>query len=273
MWWCSSVAKLCPTLCDLMDYSTSGFPALHYLLELAQTHVHWIVDAIQPCHPLSPLIFSTIGVFSNELALHIWWPKCLSFSFSISSSTEYSGLISFRIDWFNLLEVQGTLESLLQHAVWKYQFFSTQPSLWSNFHICTWLLEKPQLWLYEPLQVNWCFCFLIFFLGIWEHNFSSKEQVSFNFMTSHQLQLFQPKKIFCHCFRCFPIYLPWSDGTGCHDLLFLNVEFWVLSQLFHSPLSPSARGALVPLCFLPLGWCHLYIWGCLYFSWRTLHVS
>ena len=67
-----------------------------------------------------------------------------------------------------------------------------------------------------------------------------------------------------NCFHCFPIYLPWSDGTRCHDLRFLNV--WALSQLFHSPLSPSSRSFLVPLHFMPLGWYHLHIWGYWYIS-------
>ena len=117
---CCSVAKSCLTLCDPMDCSTSGFPVLHQLPELAQTHVHWVGDAIQPSYPVlppSPLpsIFSCIRVFSNESALHIRWPKYWSFSFSISLSNEYSGLNSFRIDWFDLLAVQATLKSLLQH--------------------------------------------------------------------------------------------------------------------------------------------------------------
>ena len=86
----------------------------------AQTHVHGVGDAIQPSHPLSPpslpaLTFSSIRVFSNESVLHIRWPKYWSFSFSISPSSEYSGLISFRIDWLDLLAVQGILKSLLQH--------------------------------------------------------------------------------------------------------------------------------------------------------------
>ena len=72
----------------------------------------------------------------------------------------------------------------------------------------------------------------------------------------------QENKI-CHRFHCFPIYLPWSDGARCHDLHFF--ECWVLSQLFYSPLSPSSKGSLIPLCFLPLGWCHLHIWGYWYF--------
>ena len=102
------------------------------------------------CCPLIflPSIFPSIRVFSNELALCLRWPKYWRFSFNISPSSEYSGLISFRIDWFDLLAVQETLESL-KHSlkcnitVWKHQFFSVQPSLWSRYHICTWLLEKP----------------------------------------------------------------------------------------------------------------------------------
>ena len=89
-------------------------------------------------------VFPSIKVFSSELALRIRWPKYWSFSFSISPSNEYSGLISFRIDWFDLLAVQGTLKSLLQHhTVQKHQVFSAQSSLWSNCHIRTWLLEEP----------------------------------------------------------------------------------------------------------------------------------
>ena len=103
-----------------MDCSTPGFPIHHQSLELAQTHVHQVSDTIQPFHPLSsllllPSIFFPIRVFSNESALYIRWPKYWSFSFSISPSNEYSGLISFRMDWLNLLAVQGTLKSLLQH--------------------------------------------------------------------------------------------------------------------------------------------------------------
>ena len=116
---CCSVAQSCPTLCNPMDCSRPGFPVYHHLPEFAQTHVHWVGDAIQPSHPLSsllpPSIFPSIRVFSKESVLHIRWPKNWSFSFSLSPSNEYSGFISFRIDWFDLLAVQGTLESLLQH--------------------------------------------------------------------------------------------------------------------------------------------------------------
>ena len=103
-----------------MNHSTPGLPVHHQLPEFTQTHVHWVGDAIQPSHPLSspsppaPNPHS-IRVFSNESTLRMRWPKYWSFSFSISSSNEYSGLISFRMDWLDLLAVQGTLKSLLQH--------------------------------------------------------------------------------------------------------------------------------------------------------------
>ena len=113
----SSVTQLCLTLCNSMDCSTPGFQVHHQLPRLAQTHIHRVSDAIHLilCHPLllPPSIFPSIRVFSNESGLHIRCPKYWSFSFSISPFNEYSGLISFRMDWLDLLGVQGTLKSLL----------------------------------------------------------------------------------------------------------------------------------------------------------------
>ena len=110
------VVHSCPTLCNPMDRSTQGCPVLHHLPEFAQTHVYGVGDAILCCPLLLlPSIFPSMRVFSNESALRIRWPKYWNFSLSISPSNEYSGLISFRIDWFDLLIVQGTLKSLLQH--------------------------------------------------------------------------------------------------------------------------------------------------------------
>ena len=122
----SSVTQSCLTLCDPKDCNMPGFPVHHQLPEFAQTHVHRVgdrvSDAIQPSHPLlspsSPafnLFFPSISVFSNESVLHIKWPEYWSISFSISPFNEYSGLISFRMDWFDLHVVQGTLKRLLQH--------------------------------------------------------------------------------------------------------------------------------------------------------------
>ena len=119
MVYCCSVTQPCPTLCNPMDCSTPGFPVLHHLQEFVQTHVQRVGDAIQPPHPLSspsPPAFNlpNIRVFSKESVLRIRWPKYWNFSFSISPSNEYFRLISFRMDWLDLLAVQGTLKSLLQ---------------------------------------------------------------------------------------------------------------------------------------------------------------
>ena len=130
----SSVAQSCPALCDTMDCSTLGLPVHHQLLELAQTHVHRVSDAIQPSHPLSspspPAVYLSQhqGLF-QWVCSSIRWPKYCSFSFSISPSNEYSGLISFWIDWFDLLAVQETLKSLLQTTVQKHQFLVRIPIL------------------------------------------------------------------------------------------------------------------------------------------------
>ena len=115
----SSVTQSCPTLCNPMNRSTPGLPVQHQLPEFTQTNIHRVSDAIQPSHPLSspsppapnP---SHLRVFFNESALHMRWPKYWSFSFSIIPSKEIPGLI-FRMDWLDLLAVQGTLKSLLQH--------------------------------------------------------------------------------------------------------------------------------------------------------------
>ena len=134
-------------ICELMDWSMLGLPVQHQLPEFAQIYFHRIGDVIQPSHPLFsllllPLIPSSIRVFSNLSALHIRWPNYWSFSFTISPFYEHSGLISFRVDWLDLLAVQGTLKILSNTTVQKHQFFSAQLSLWSNSYICTWLLEK-----------------------------------------------------------------------------------------------------------------------------------
>ena len=138
----SSVAQSCLTLCGPMDCRTPGFPVHHQLPELTQTHVHRVGHAIQPSHPLSfpsPPAFnlSQHQVFSSESVLRMRWPKHWSFSFSTSPSNEHPGLISFRMDWLDLLTVQGLSRVFFNTTVQKHQFFSTQLSLWSNSHIHT----------------------------------------------------------------------------------------------------------------------------------------
>ena len=139
-----SVTQSCPILCDPMDCNTPSFPVHHHLLELAQIHVHRISDAIQPSHPLLSLFLLPLASGSFPVSWLLASGGQKYWSFSINSSSEYSGLISFRMAGFDLLAFQGTLKSiLLNHTVSKHQFFGTKPSLWSSSHIHTGLLEKP----------------------------------------------------------------------------------------------------------------------------------
>ena len=129
----SSVSQSFPTLWDPMDTSTPGLSVHHQLLEFTQTHVYWVSDAIQPSHPLSSpsppaFNFYSIRVFSNESALHIRRPKYWSFNFNISPSNEHPGLISFRMNWLDLLVVQGLSRVFSNTIVQKHQFLGTQLS-------------------------------------------------------------------------------------------------------------------------------------------------
>ena len=144
----SSVAQLCPTLWDPMDCSTPFFPVHHQLPELAQTHIHRVGDSIQQSHPVVPYssclqsLAASGSFLCDESVLCIKWPKYWSFNFSIIASNEYSELISFRIDWFDLHWSKELSRVFSSTTVQKQQFFSTQPSLCPNSHIYTWLLEK-----------------------------------------------------------------------------------------------------------------------------------
>ena len=179
------------------------------------------------CCPLHlPSIFPSIRVFSNESVLPIRWPKFWSFSFSISPSNEYSGLISFKIDWLDLLAVQGTLKSLLQHhsskasILWRSAFFIVQLS---HPYMTTGKIVPLTRWIFVGKVMSLLFNMLsrlvIAFLP------RSKCLLISWLQSPSAVILEPPKDKVSHCFRCFPIYLPWSDGTRCHDLCFLNVEF------------------------------------------------
>ena len=143
---CCSVAKSCPTLCNLMDCSTVGSPVLYHLPEFAQTHIHWVSDVTQPFHPISspsPPVFSLFqhqGIFQWVGSSHL----------HIGASASASALPMNIQDWFPLgwtgliaLLSKGLSKVFSNTTVQKHQFFSTQPSLRSSSHICTWLLEKP----------------------------------------------------------------------------------------------------------------------------------
>ena len=138
-----------------MNCSMTVFPVLHYSLSLLKL---MSIESVMPSNHLIiccsflqlPSIFPSIRCFSKELALCNKWPKSWSFTCSISPFNEYSGLSSFMIDWFEPLAVRELSRVFSSTTVWKHQFFSAQPFLWSNSHICLWLLEKPKLWLYGP---------------------------------------------------------------------------------------------------------------------------
>ena len=156
---------------NLMIFATGGtphagsqhLPVHHQLQELAQTHVHWVGDAIQPSHLLLPLllpsIFPSSRVFFTESDLCIRWPKYWSFSFSISSSKEYSGLISFRIDWSDLPAVQGTLKSLLQHHSSKASVLQGSALFIVQLSHPYMPTGKTDLWLHGILLAQQCLCF------------------------------------------------------------------------------------------------------------------
>ena len=212
-----------------MDCSTPGFPIIHHLLELAQTLVHWVHDAMQPSHPLSshsPPVFNLSRVFSNESVLHIRWPKYWSFSLSVSPSSEYSGLISFMIDWFDLLAVQGTLKNLLQHhnskasILWCSAFFMVQ-------------LSHPYMTTGKTIALTIRIFFgkvmsLLFnMLSILVIAFLPRSKCPLISCCSHHLQWFwSPKTKVCPCFHCFPICFPIYEVMGL-DAMFL--AFWMLS--------------------------------------------
>ena len=178
------------------------------------------------CRPLLPLpsIFPSTRVFSNESALCIRWPKYWSFSFSISLSNDYSGLISFMMDWLDLLAVQGTLKSLLQHHSSKASILRPSAFFMVQF-------SHPYMTTGKTIAlIRWTFVgkamsLLIFCLDLSKFFFQGAS-VLISWLQSPSAMILEPKKIkVFHHFHCFPIYLPWSDGTRCHDLRFLNVEF------------------------------------------------
>ena len=146
----SSVAQSCPTLCSPMDCSTPGFPVCQQLPELTQTHVRWVSDAIQPSHPLSSPFPPTFNL-SQHQSLFKWVSSCHQVAKESTGALASASVLPMNIqDWFPLgctgwisLQSKGLSRVFSNTTVQKHQFFDTQPSLWSNFHIHTWLREKP----------------------------------------------------------------------------------------------------------------------------------
>ena len=196
-----------------MDCSTPGFPVHHQLPDLAQTHVHQVGDAIQPSHLLSsllllPSIFPSIRVFSSESVLHIRWPEDWSFSFSISPSNEYSGLISFRMDWLDLLAIQGTLKSFLQHhnskasVLWLSAFFMVQlsrPYMTTGKTIA--LTRQTFVGKVIFLLLNMLSRLVIIFLP-------RSKRLLISWLQSPSAVILEPQKIKSAAVSSFPIYFP-----------------------------------------------------------------
>ena len=191
-----------------MDCGTLGLPVRDQLLEFTQTHVHWVSDAIQLFHPLSSPSSPTFNLsqlqgFSNESVLRFRWPKYWSFSFSISPCNEYSGLISFRMDWFDLLAVQGT-PSLLQHHSSKASilplstFFTAQLS-----HGYT--TTRKTIALTIQTFVGKVMSLVFYKLSRLVINFLPRSKcLLISWLQSPSAVILEPKKIVCHCFHCFP---------------------------------------------------------------------
>ena len=215
-----------------MDCGTPGLPVHHQRLEFTQTHANWVGDAIQPSHPLSspsPLAFShsQIEVFSNESVLCIRRPNDWSFSFNVSPSNEYSGLISFRMNWMDLLAVHGTLKSLphnhsskasiLHHSA----FFMVQVSHpYTTTGKTTALTRQTFVGKIMSLLFNMLSRLVVTFLP-------RSKSLLISWLKSPSAVILEapPQNKVCHCFHCVPTYLPWTDGARCHYLRFLNVEF------------------------------------------------
>ena len=259
------------SICTPMDCRTLGLPVHHQLLSLLKL---MSIESVMPsnhlilCHPLflSPSIFPSIRVFSNESVLCIRWPKNLSFNFSISPFNEYSGLSFFRMDWLDLLVVQGTLKSLLQHhsskasILWHSAFFTIQ-------------LSHPYMTTGKTIALTrWTFVGKVMSLLF---NKPSRSVIAFlprsksllvpwlQSPSAVILEHLPPNKV-CHCFHCFPVYLPWSDGPDAMILV-----FWMLSFKPTFSLSSFTFKRHFSSSLSAIRWCHLRIWGYWYFSWHS----
>ena len=252
----SSVAQSCPTLCDPMNYSAPGLPVHHQLLQSTQTHVHWVSDAIQPSHPLSSPSSPALNL-SQHQGLFQWVSsshqvaKYWSFSFNISPTNEHPGLISVRMDWLDLLAVQGTLKSLLQHHSSKASillhsaFFTVQLS---HPHMTTGktvvLTRRTFVGKVMSLLLNMLSGLVITFLPRSKH-------LLISWLQSPSAVIFgAPKNKVWHCFHCFPIYLHEVMGPDAMILVFWMLgfkptfslsSFTFTKRLFSSSLLSAVR--------------------------------
>ena len=227
----SPVPQSCLTLCNSMDFVihqsflsiTNSWSLLKRMSIVMVMPVNHLILCRHRLFP--PSLFPSIRIFSSESVPRIRWPKYWSFSFSISPSSEYSWLISFRMDWLDLLKIQGTLESLLQHYGSKASILQC-----SAFFIAQ--LSHPYMTAGKTIALTrWTFVdkvmsLLFIMLSILVITFVPRSKhLLISWLLSPSAVILGPKKIKSVSFHCFHIYLLWRDGTGCHDLSFLNVEF------------------------------------------------
>ena len=236
-----------------MNCSTPGLPVHHQLPEFTQTHVHWVSDAIHHlilCCPLLilPPIPPSIRVFSNESTLHMRWPKYWSFSFSTSPSKEIPGLISFRMDWLDLLAVQGTLKSLLQHHSSKASILQRSVQL-SHSYMTTEktisLTRRTFVGKVLSLLFNMLSRLVITFLP-------RSKRLLISWLQSPSAVILEPPKI-----KSLTVSI--VSPSICHEVMgpdAMILVFWMLSfkPTFSLSLSLSSGGFLVPLHFLPYRW-------------------
>ena len=248
----SSVVQSCLTVCDPMNRSMPGLPIHHQLLESTQTHVHCVGDAIQPSYPLSSPSPPALNL-SQHQGLFKWvtncirWPKYWSFSFNISPSNEHPGPISLRMDWMDLLAVQGTLKSLLQHHGSKASILQCSAFIvvqLSHPYMLTRKTIALTRWILVGKVMSLLFSMLsslvITFLPMSKH-------LVISWLQSPSAVILEPRKIKSDTVSTV-------SPSICHVVMgpdAMILVFWMLSQLFHSPLSLSSRGFLVPFHFLP----------------------
>ena len=229
-----------------MNCSTPGLPVPYHLLEFAQIHVHWVNDAIESSHPLLPSSPPALSPSQHRGLFQFW--LLASGGQSIGASVSATVLPMNIQGWFPLgltgliSLLSKRLSRVFSNIIGRHQFFGAQPSLWSNSHIRTWIMENPSFWLYGPLLAKWYLLFntlsrfVIAFLP-------RSKSLLISWLKSLSTVIWSPRKKVYNCFHFF-LHLfamkwwdqiPWSSFFEC----------WVLSQLFHSPLSPSSRGSLL----------------------------
>ena len=211
-----------------MNCSTPGFRGLHYfpdLLKLMSTESAMLSNDLILCRSLLfHSVFPSIRVFSKDLTLRIRWPKYQSFSFSIYSSNQYSGLISFNIDWFGLLAVQGALKRFLQHhspkaSILLYTVFFTVQL--SHPYVTTGQTIALTIWTFDGKVMSLLFNTLSRFLIA---SLPRNKCLLILWLQSPSVLILETKKMKYDTFSTFSPFLPWSDRTGCHDL-----KFWLLT--------------------------------------------